>query len=293
METLPDIVFRSTLTQAKSSNHAALTCLYYQFQPAILAYVSRCVPIIARDDIVSEVFLTMVKDIRIVRAQDEEAFRNWLYTIAHMMVVRYYQSRDKEQTVTVRMEAVSHGVQSYDDPTQPIEVRETVSAVLKAINALSTEKRHIVLSKVKGIPDAFLSQLLGKTESAIRVMRHRTLQLMNTDLGHIIIVLFTCLAAIGCVFIVVGRAQPGGLLYPVKQSINQFTAPTATPEPTQTPFPIPSFPAFTPTSTPIPTPTQTPTATPVSSPVPPARQATTPASLPVDIPAICVLGVCG
>ena len=297
MARVPDTYFYQMLVQAKTGHPEALDCLCRQFYPTIFKYVTYHVPsLMAAEDITQDIFEEMVQDIHKVRAKDEVAFRAWLFAIACTMVASYHRAcyRTKERMTTVTLEAAGD-VFSPDDPTQPLETQERISALIEELKRLSTEKRNIVVSRAQGQKFAAIATQLGRSEKAVQMIDSRTRYAMKHRLEMIIAVAFvTCSLMLIGGYIALSQARPGNPFYPVKQWVMPAAS---TPMPTPIPYvgPQPTIaPLPTVTSSPTPTPSPTPQATPTEAPASVAPQQNN-SPLPVNVPLkkqLCMQGVC-
>lgn len=281
MALLPDTAFRGTLIQAKAGQQAALSCLYVQFLPIISAYIAHHAPPAGREDLTSEVFMLMVRDIRTVRAENDVAFAAWLYTIARRVIADSYR---KEQIVTVRMESVP-GIVSADDPTERIELQEDLAALEDGFQKLSTEKKRVFIAHVNGEDITSLAIKLGKSKSTLRVMMHRILAFMRSHLPQTVVIATVFAMIMTMSYVFVANSRPGDLFYPVRQLV----APVSTPTPVSIPSIVP-MPTQAPTPTPSPTPTPVPTSAPMSSGlIPPSVRSTIHSILPGGV---CTAKIC-
>ena len=137
--------FQNILSQAKRNEPEALTYLYFTYQPIVSRYVSRHVPLHIADDITSDIFLKMVTDIPYMRANEETAFRAWLFAIMYTAIAAYHRGPGRVHIVPLE---TASNISSPDDPTQPILQAEKITALTGAISMLTTKHRKVVIGRV-------------------------------------------------------------------------------------------------------------------------------------------------
>ncbi len=298
--------FQSILAQAKRSEPEALKCIYITYHPIISRYVSRYAHPQVVEDITSDVFLEMLNAIHTLQANDEAAFRAWLFWIACTAIAAYHRRADREKVRVVPLEIASN-ISSPDDPTMPLLQAEKLTALTGAISMLTTKRRKIVIGRVvQDQPARALAQQIGKSEASIYKIQSRALQdlrknkALRRETMHFIIVFLVSITVIS-VCVAIGRAQPGSPFYPVKQLI---TGTDDTGSDNSSRHNIPRRPTVeaTATATVAPTPTPSPTPSPTAKKAP--RATPTPSdglldaastALPLSsasTPVACVMGTC-
>jgi len=99
-------------------------------------------------------------------------FSAWLYRIAHNVVANYH--RERERHLTVPLEALGAEADGSSD-------RFTTSAlgheaVRAAVRRLDADRQALLILKFnQGLSNAEIAFVLGRTESAVKSLYHRTL----------------------------------------------------------------------------------------------------------------------
>lgn len=102
------------------------------------------------------------------------SFSGWLMTIAHNLSANWF--RDQARRRSAPLEAAG-------DPAEPRDVFGAVEesdAIVRRIRGLPPEQQHlIVLRYVEDLSHAEIARIVGRSEGAVRVQLHRTLQTLR------------------------------------------------------------------------------------------------------------------
>lgn len=183
------------LQQACERDEEALVALYHCALPVVYRYVLARLgrPDLA-EDVVSEVFVTMIEAIGDLRTREEAGFYAWLLQIAQGKIARTLRqvARSHQQVSLPAGEEPGGGglreplaTDLASDPVGLQEWRETLQEVGQALGRLSAEQQVIVVGRFLGgqnIED--LARALGKQPGAVRVLQFRALQTLARYLGR-------------------------------------------------------------------------------------------------------------
>lgn len=124
------------------------------------------------EDITSETFLRFWRKIEQEKYIDNE--RALLYLIARGIIIDYYRSKKKTE---VKLEEVADEKQfTNDEIIEKIYLNEKITKVYKQLAAIKKEYREIILLRfVEDLEYPEIAQVLGKKETAIRVLLHRAI----------------------------------------------------------------------------------------------------------------------
>lgn len=171
--------FCGVLAAAQAGAAWALIALYREFQPGILRYLKAQAP---RDgeDLAAEVWLDAAAGLGRFEG-DETGFRAWLFTIAHRRLVdqRRRDARDR---------SLLGSLQRLEQP-KPLDCEAEVlassgtEAALALIARLPRDQAEVVLLRVVGGLDTDeVARIVGKKPGAVRVLQHRALKRLATEL---------------------------------------------------------------------------------------------------------------
>lgn len=147
------------------------------------------------EDVVAEVFVTMLEAIPDLRTREEAGFYAWLLRIAQSKVARALRqvarshqqmslTGGEERVGPVPQEPLASDLAS--DPVGLQEWRETLQEVGEALGRLSEEQQVIVVGRfLGGAHVEELARALGKQPGAVRVLQFRALQTLARHLGGV------------------------------------------------------------------------------------------------------------
>jgi RNA polymerase sigma-70 factor, ECF subfamily len=171
--------FCGVLAAAKAGTAWALVGLYREFQPGVLRYLRAQAPADG-EDLASEVWLDMAAGLRRFEG-DEIAFRRWLFTIAHRRLVDQRRRDARHRSLLGSLQR-SEYVNPLDSETEALAANGT-EAALALIARLPHDQAEVVLLRVIGGLDTDeVAAVVGKKPGAVRVLQHRALKRLATEL---------------------------------------------------------------------------------------------------------------
>ncbi len=124
--------------------------LYDRYFKRIYAYVASRVDQQAdAEDIVSEIFLSVVKNLSQLRGQYATSFAAWLFVIARNAVTDHYRRKENVSSA-VPFESASVHISTESDPGITVLNREGIAQLRGMIAALPERKREIITLKYYG-----------------------------------------------------------------------------------------------------------------------------------------------
>ncbi len=159
---------------ARDGDPQAFDALVRRFRPRIYALALHLSGSASdADDITQDVFVNAYRHIR--HFEGRSHFFTWLYRIAMNRALNAERQRGKRANVPlddVRVE-VAMRVDAPSHPRQALELRETYTALLRALDALSPAlKSAVVLVALQGFSHEEAAVVLGITENALAVRMH-------------------------------------------------------------------------------------------------------------------------
>ena len=159
----------------------AFAALFRELQPRLLRYLRmQCGD--AWQDVASETWLRVIRDLHRFRG-DAAGFTAWVFTIARHRAVDALRAARRRPTTVAN---------DLDEPAE-VDVAEAVvgglavSALRYLLDQLPADQREaVVLRHAAGLDVPAVAQLLGKSQTAVRVSCHRGLRrlahLLDPDL---------------------------------------------------------------------------------------------------------------
>jgi len=169
------------LTRARAGDEAAFLVLWDALQPRLLRYlqVIGCDDV---DDVASETWLQVIRDLPKFRKGGVDEFRAWLFTIGRHRAIDAARSRRRFRDKILATEPVpppvTPGNPVEDEVLQRLSTREAVAMVA----GLSRDQAEVVaLRVIAGLDTEAVARMLRKSPGAVRVALHRGLRTLSDD----------------------------------------------------------------------------------------------------------------
>jgi RNA polymerase sigma-70 factor (ECF subfamily) len=177
---LPDDLadWSSTVEQMRGGCPAAFERVYLQMAPTVAGYL-RMSAVTDVEGLTNEVFLQVHRGLGRFRG-DWQAFRSWVFTIAHHRMV------DETRRVARRPRLLPlDGV--HEEPSGDAELDALDSLaddrLRRLLAALSVDQRAVLLLRiVADQPIEEVARTLGKTPGAVKSLQHRALATIRRSL---------------------------------------------------------------------------------------------------------------
>lgn len=124
------------------------------------------------DDLTTIVFMKALENFGKYRA--DGPFAAWIFRIAHNVYVDYIRGRREYATSDFMLELAAG---SEEEPEEIVLQGEELKKLRQLLNNLSPDYRDVVALRYAGdLRFAQIAEVLGKTESAVRMLHHRALK---------------------------------------------------------------------------------------------------------------------
>jgi RNA polymerase sigma-70 factor (ECF subfamily) len=110
----------------------------------------------------------------------DEAFRSWLFAIAHNVLADHYRGRREERSLDDALEVPDRG-QSPEEAAIVAEARATVTRLL---GQLPDEQRHVMELRLAGLTSREIGEMLGKQPNAIDQAQFRAMTRLKLLAGN-------------------------------------------------------------------------------------------------------------
>jgi RNA polymerase sigma-70 factor (ECF subfamily) len=166
--------FEALLAAAVGQDPAATRELFVRYQPALLRYLRSREPHHA-DDLAADVWLALAGGLGAFSG-DERAFRAWLFTLARNVVTGHRRKGLRRRTDVVDHRTLAD-LAAGDEPDADVmgEVASQEALALIAHHLSAVQAEVVRLRVVAGLSAGEVAQLLGHTETWVRVTQHRAL----------------------------------------------------------------------------------------------------------------------
>ncbi|MCB9437453.1 MAG: RNA polymerase sigma factor [Anaerolineales bacterium] len=141
--------------------------LYAYYFPKVYAYIAyRVRRKQDTEDLVSEIFLVVVEQIRDFEYRGEHSFAAWLFRIAYNMVCQFHRQQNRTQYIPLEdLPAMS---QNDLSPDHELMKKERFALLSQLISTLSPRRQEIITLKYFGaLRNQEIAQILGLDERTI------------------------------------------------------------------------------------------------------------------------------
>ena len=108
-------------------------------------------------------------------------FSAWLYRIAHNLVANWHRSQSRRKSV--QLDELITATSEASSPSNLAEKQEAKEMLLEVIQNLPEDRQQLLILKfVERMPNARIGQVMGRSESSIKSLYHRTLKTLRSDL---------------------------------------------------------------------------------------------------------------
>jgi RNA polymerase sigma-70 factor (ECF subfamily) len=163
--------FEGVLDAARTGADWAWTTIYRDLAPAVLGYL-RARGASEPEDLTSEVFVGVVRNLQDFEG-DEDAFRSWVFVIAHRRLQDERRSHVRHPVDPVPPELLDQPVGNVEDEAlAAVDTRHMIDTFA----TLSHDQREVLTLRV--VADLSLEQtaeILGKSQGAVKSLQHRAL----------------------------------------------------------------------------------------------------------------------
>ncbi|MDF9815182.1 RNA polymerase sigma factor [Streptomyces sp. SPB162] len=165
----------SAVSAAQEGDDAAFRVLYRAVQPQLLQYVRTLVGPAEAEDVASEAWLQIARDLPHFRGEGE-AVRGWAARIARNRALDHLRARSRRPVTGAGVDVLLHLPSHTDTAGEALDAVATDRA-LAAIATLPREQAEAVLLRVvMGLDAGSAAQVLGRRAGSVRMATHRGLR---------------------------------------------------------------------------------------------------------------------
>ncbi|MEY2461518.1 MAG: polymerase sigma-70 factor, subfamily [Acidimicrobiaceae bacterium] len=174
----PEAGFEAVLSLAQAGDERAIGQLYRTYNPPLLRFLAGQAPA-AKEDLAQDVWMSVASSLASFDG-DEGQFRAWLFTIARRRTIDHWR------VVGRRPREVIGELLDLPQPEPPDQLA-IQSAIAELTAGLTDEQTEVVLLRVvAGLTVEQVASIIGKSPGAIRVMQHRALRRLATQISRVV-----------------------------------------------------------------------------------------------------------
>jgi RNA polymerase sigma-70 factor (ECF subfamily) len=168
------------LSQVERAKHdpSAFTGLYRAYATRVYRYVyARVSNHQDAEDLTAQVFEAVLAGLK--NFGGRKNFSAWLFTIARNKVVDSY----RKNKFKLPLDAAQHVAADDPDPLHVVVNNEALDALAALVDELEPDKQELIhLRFAGGLTYAAIGEVVGKTESAVKMSIHRLLQQLHEQM---------------------------------------------------------------------------------------------------------------
>jgi len=169
------------LEQAREYDLQALAEIYDRYAASIYRYLYRYLGDPAQaEDLTSDVFVRLLQVLGTRRAPRKQ-LRGWLYRVAHNLAMDSFRRDARSGTVSLdehpHLEGDGKLTTTDNAPVVILERFQTQEQLRAAVRQLTRDQQQVILLRfAEGLKISDVSELMGKSEGAIKVLQHRAVK---------------------------------------------------------------------------------------------------------------------
>jgi RNA polymerase sigma-70 factor (ECF subfamily) len=173
----------TAVTAAQDGDETAFRVVYRAVQPQLLQYVRSLVGPGDAEDVASEAWLQIARDLPTFRG-DGDAVRGWAARIARNRALDHLRARSRRPVSGAGVDELVHLPDRADTADEALDAVATDRA-LAAIAALPREQAEAVLLRVvMGLDSTSAARVLGERPGSVRMATHRGLRRLADQLAR-------------------------------------------------------------------------------------------------------------
>lgn len=173
--------FADLLRRAQQGDELAFNTLFRQNQPIVLKYLAAITGMSAAEDLASDTWVSVIRDLARFEGDEPAAFRAWVISIARRRWIDDVRRRTRRPEVLV--DSAPDTTAAPQDVEGAADEAAGTRWALDLLGTLPPDQAEILALRVIADLDVHTTaQLVGKTPGAVRVTAHRALRRLAEQL---------------------------------------------------------------------------------------------------------------
>ena len=137
------------------------------------------------EDIVSDVFISALNNIKSFRLDDSSSVKSWLYRIANNKVIDFYRTNKKNEEIS---EYLDYSL--TEDTWKGIDDKDKLKEVFRYLNTINKEHKEIVLYRIwEDLSYKEISEITWKSVDNCKKVVSRVLKSISANLVVLVLIL--------------------------------------------------------------------------------------------------------
>ena len=179
VQNIPPEIIEELVKKAQKGNEKHFAEIFDYFFPKIFRHISFRVHSENAEDLTSDVFLKVVKNIKKYKSTPKATFSSWVFRIAHNTIIDHY--RKEKELLGIDNEDQNFFAELPDEKT-PLPNEQTnqtldFKKMHQLLQCLPADQRTILkLKYLEGFTNPEIAIITNKTEGNIRIIQLRALR---------------------------------------------------------------------------------------------------------------------
>jgi RNA polymerase sigma-70 factor, ECF subfamily len=180
---MDDGEFQDVVEAARAGDEAAFATLWRAFDPPLMRYLTTLADREDAAEVGATVWLEVVRGLERFTG-DEAGFRGWLFTMARRRLIDLRRARRRRPERSSEHDEADRRPGVAPDPADVVEGAFSTEEALALIGSLPPDQAEVLLLRVVADLDvATVAAMIGKRPGTVRVLAHRGLRKLATQLG--------------------------------------------------------------------------------------------------------------
>jgi len=171
------------VSKAQKGDKKSFSQLFDIFYDKIFRYVKFRVEDSEAEDLVGEIFLKTIQNIKKYSKTKNARFSSWIFRIAHNSVIDFYRKKREFLGIDESADGEDFFIQIKDEAPTPEEhthQRFETQKMYEALKTIPGNQREILeLKFLEGFSNTEIAEITGKSEGNIRIIQLRALREMR------------------------------------------------------------------------------------------------------------------
>jgi len=165
------------LEQARQCDDRALVAIYDQYAEGVYRYLYRLVgDSWTAEDLTSEVFVRLLRSLHKHRGPRTN-LPGWLYRVARNLAMDWFRAQSRPTTLELNEDLVGSG----ESLLGRLEWGEQRGQLAQALHKLTPGQQQVILLRFgEGLQIKKVSQIMGKSEGAIKILQYRAVRRLRS-----------------------------------------------------------------------------------------------------------------
>ncbi len=171
------------IIKSQNGDSDAFSLLYEEFLTPVYRFcVFRLPSQEIAEDITSEVFLSLWKNLKSYKKSENVPFSAWLFRIAQNKIIDFFRSQKNTEELNEEIYVIDERAETSRKEVENFYLRKELQKALSLIP--ETQAESLILKYFSDLENKEIASIMGKSETAVRILQSRGIKalkpLLNT-----------------------------------------------------------------------------------------------------------------